>query len=106
MSEKEPEELLRRTKELKERKDRNYAGFKGMIKGIRLRKLSPIQDNFLSLHELVVEGFNNIWNELLASLQHQINTTKILQNLGTKIEELENNILQLRQTLDRMIQDK
>ena len=103
MSEKE---TLRRLEELKKLKDTKYAEFKGMMKGIRLQKLTPIQDNFLSLQELVMVGFNSVWDELLASLQYQINTAKILKNLETKIEELETNILQLRQTLDKMVQDR
>ena len=77
-----------------------------MIQGVRLQKLSPQQLAFVGIYELMIDESQKIWNEISNSCGQQIRTNYKVSNLETKIKELENNILQLRQTLDRMVQDR
>ena len=103
MSEKE---ILRKLKEGKEQKEKAYIKFQGMLKGIRLGKLSPSDKRFLNIVELMFKGFKNLWDDIISSFEAQMHTNQRVSNLEKKIQELENNILQLRLTLDRMAQDR
>jgi len=55
---------------------------------------------------MMSDGFKRVWDYLYGSVEIQIHTVQKVGNLETKIKELEDNILQLRQTLDKMVQDR
>ena len=100
------EEILRKLKKAKEEKEKAYTTIKGMIQGIRLGKLSPIEGGFLSVIEVMFDGFKNIWDDIFTGFELQLQSIQRISNLEAKMKELEDNILQLRQTLDRMIRDR
>ena len=100
------EEDLRRLEEERKEREKAYIEFKGMIKGIRLGKLNPIEKDILTLVEWMINGFKNFSDHITTAYEIQVRTTQRIESVETKIEELENNILQLRQTLDRMVQDR
>ena len=99
------EEISRKLEEAKKQKEKAYTIIKGMIKGVRLGKLGQ-KNPFLSIIETMFDGFNNIWKEIFFSLELQLQTTQRFDNLETQVSRLEKDMLQFRQTLDKMVQDK
>ena len=100
------EEALRKLKESKKQKDKAYTKIKGMIEGIRLGKLEPMEKSVLSVIEAMYDGFKSVWEDIYSSFELQLQTISRVSNLETRVSELETNILQLRQTLDKMVQDR
>lgn len=98
------EETLRSLEEWKKQKGKAYIELKGMLKGIRLGELSPTMKAFIRLLEVMTKGFNDISDNLVLGFELQITTIKKVKSLETKIEELETNILQLSETLDKLYQ--
>jgi uncharacterized protein YceH (UPF0502 family) len=103
MSEKD---ALRKLEEAKKERDQRYLLLKGQIQGIRLSKLNPQGKAFLGIYEMMIDESQRIWNDLARSAEQQIRTNQKVSNLEARIGELEDNILQLRETLDRMVQDR
>jgi len=101
------EKALRKLEEEKERREKAYIKFKGFVEGMRAGgKLSELEENTLRLAEMTLGLFKNAWEDIMDSLRLQLNSIQRISSLETKVSELEKNILQLRQTLDRMVQDK
>jgi len=100
------EEVIRLLEEWKKRKEKDYTEFKGMLKGIQLGKLSPIEKIFVRVLDVMMQGFNDISDNLIIGYELQIATIKKANSLEKRIKELENNVLQLRETLDTMFQAK
>ena len=100
------EEALRKLKEERKKREIEYTQIEGVLEGCRMQKLNKIQESLIGLVSIMVGGFKEVENKLFTFAEREIRTTQILSNLATKIKELENDILQLRQTLDRMVQDR
>jgi len=100
------EDALRMLEEAKKERDQRYLLLKGQIQGIRLLKLNPEGKASLAIYEMMIDESQRIWNDLARSAEQQIRTNQKISNLETKMKELENDILQLRLTLDKMAQDR
>lgn len=98
------EEILRKLEEWKKQREKDYIEFKGMLKGIRLGKLSPIEESFVKLLEMINEGFNNVFDHLTVGYELEITTIQRVKTLEKRMGELETNILQIRETLDELFQ--
>ena len=100
------EEALRKLEEFRKERERAYLQQKGLIQGFRLRKLAPIQIGIVGIFEMMIDESQKVWNEITNACKQQIHTNQKISNLEKRIEELENNILQLRETIDKLFQAK
>ena len=101
------EKALRKLKEEKERREKDYIKFKGFADGIRTgSQLNQTDKDMLRLFEHMYYGFKNAWDDIIDSLGLQLSSIQRISSLETRVSDLETNILQLRQTLDKMVQDK
>ena len=98
------EDALRSLEEWKKRKEKDYIELKGVLKGFQMGKLNPLERSFVKLLEMMTKGFNNISDNIILAFELEIATIQKANSLETRIEELETNILQLRETLDKMFQ--
>lgn len=89
------EEMFRLLEEAKKEKERAYIELKGMIKGIRLSKLNEVEDSFLKVIEMMFKGFKSVWDDIIPIYEQQLHMTK-------KIANLENEVKELKQTLDKL----
>ena len=107
MSEEELEEMLRRLNETRKQREKRHIEAKGVLKGIRLGgELTPTEEAFIKLLEILTDAFQNVTEDIISLREDQIRNLRMINRLAARIKELENNTLQLRQTLDRMVQDR
>ena len=99
-------EIFETVEKLKKERDEAFIELRGLIKGIKLGKLSPSDESFLKVVEMMMRGFKNIGDDILTLYGQQFKISQRADNLEKRMQELENNILQLRLTLDRMAQDR
>ena len=100
------EEFLRKLEIAKKEREQRYNQLKGQIQGFRLMKPNPQANAIVAIYEMMIDESHTIWNELYRSVKRQISTNQKISNLETKVSEIEKNVTQLRQTLDRMYQDR
>ena len=98
------EDALHKLEEYKKRKEKAYIEYKGMLKGIRMGKLNPMEKSFVELLEVIAKGFNDVSDCIVLAYEVEINTIQRINSLETRIEELETNIQLLRETLDKLYQ--
>ena len=100
------EEDLRKLREFQKQREKSYIEIKGMLKGIRLQKLNRTDEALLKLVELMIDGFKNLGDDVYGALEQQIRINQRVSSLDARMKELENNILHLRETLDKLFQAK
>lgn len=104
MDEKEALQRLQKTR--KENEDA-YLKAKAFLEGFRARgQLSQKDNEFLFLMEFVIKGFKNHGNDIITAFENQVRFNEAFNNLQAKVNDLEQEIRQLKATLDRMYQDR
>jgi len=101
------EEALQRLQKTRRENEEAYLKAKAFMDGFRARgQLSQKDSEFLFLLEFVIKGFKNHGNDIITAFENQVRFNEAFNNLQTKVNELEQEIQQLRKTLDKMYRDK
>ena len=101
------EEALQRLQKTRKENEDAYLKAKAFLEGFRARgQLSPKDSEFLFLMEFVIKGFKNHGNDIITAFENQVRFTESFNNLQTKVHELEKDIHQLRETIDKMYRDR
>ncbi|MFC1487164.1 hypothetical protein ACFLRN_05705 [Thermoproteota archaeon] len=101
------EEALERLKKTRRDNEDAYLKAKAFLDGFRARgQLSQKDSEFLSLMEFVIKGFKNHGNDIITAFENQVRYREVFNNLQVKVINIEEEIRQLRITLDRMYQDR
>jgi len=101
------EEALQRLQKTRKENEEAYLKAKAFLDGFRARgKLSQNDSEFLFLLEFVIKGFKNHGNDIIKAFENQVRFTEAFNNLQAKVNDLENEIQQLRITLDKMYRDR
>ncbi|MCW4034268.1 MAG: hypothetical protein NWF03_02765 [Candidatus Bathyarchaeota archaeon] len=101
------EEALEQLKKTRKENEESYLKAKAFIDGFRARgQLSKKDSEFLYLMEFVIKGFKNHGNDIITAFENQVRFTDAFNNLQNRITDLEDDIAQLRKTLDKMYQDR
>jgi hypothetical protein len=93
------EDTLKQLKKQREERQESYTQFKSMMQGIRLTKLSPVDESLLTIVEKMVEGFKNFGDGLDYISEGVIRLTQ-------RVEALEKDVKQLRDTLDTLNENR
>ena len=86
------EDLAKKLEEYKKEKDQAHTKVKGMFEGLRLTKLSDVQQAFLKLLEFIIDGFKNTRDDLIVSLQLNLFLSKRVKTLEEKVKQLEETL--------------
>ena len=101
------EEALQRLQKTRKENEEAYLKAKAFLDGFRARgQLSQKDSEFLFLMEFVIKGFKNHGNDIITAFENQVRLTESFNNLQTKISAIEEDIQQLRNTIDKMFQDR
>jgi hypothetical protein len=101
------EEALKRLQQTRRENEEAYLKAKAFMDGFRARgQLSQKDNELLFLLEFVIKGFKNHGNDIITAFENQLRFTEALNNLQTKLVDTEQEILQLKNTLDKMYQDR
>ena len=101
------DEALQRLQKTRKENEEAYLKAKAFLDGFRARgKLSQNDSEFLFLLEFVIKGFKNHGNDIIKAFENQVRFTEAFNNLQAKVNDLENEIQQLRITLDKMYRDR
>jgi len=101
------EEALERLQKTRRENEEAFLKAKAFLDGFRARgQLSPKDDEFLVLMEFVIKGFKNHGSDIITAFENQVRFTEALTNMQSKMTNLEEQIRQLRITLDKMYHDK
>jgi hypothetical protein len=98
---------LDRLQKIRKENDEAYLKAKAFMDGFRARgQLSKKDNEMLFLMEFVIKGFKNHGSDIITAFENQVRFNEAINNFQTKINKLEEEIKQLKQTLDKMYQDK
>jgi len=101
------EEALQRLQKTRKENEEAYLKAKAFIEGFRARgQLSQKDNEFLFLMEFVIKGFKNHGNDIITAFENQVRFNEAFNNLQAKVNDLEQEIRELRATLDKMYQDR
>jgi hypothetical protein len=101
------EEALKRLQQTRRENEEAYLKAKAFMDGFRARgQLSQKDNELLFLLEFVIKGFKNHGNDIITAFENQLRFTEALNNLQAKLVDTEKEILQLKNTLDKMYQDR
>ena len=101
------EEALQRLQKTRKENEEAYVKAKAFLDGFRARgQLSQKDNEFLFLMEFVIKGFKNHGNDIITAFENQVRFTEAFNNLKTKVNNLEDDIQQLRKTIDKIFQDR
>lgn len=101
------EEALKRLQQTRRENEEAYLKAKAFMDGFRARgQLSQKDNELLFLLEFVIKGFKNHGNDIITAFENQVRFTEALNNLQAKLVDTEKEILQLKNTLDKMYQDR
>jgi hypothetical protein len=101
------EEALERLQKTRKENEEAYLKAKAFMDGFRARgQLSQKDSEFLFLMEFVIKGFKNHGNDIITAFENQVRFTEAFNNLKAKVNDLENEVRQLKMTLDKMYQDR
>jgi hypothetical protein len=101
------EEALQKLKRTRNENEEAYLKAKAFLEGFRARgQLSQKDSEFLFLMEFVIKGFKNHGNDIITAFENQVRFNEAFNNLQAKVNDLEQEIRQLRATLDKMYQDR
>jgi hypothetical protein len=101
------DEALQRLKKTRKENEEAYLKAKAFLDGFRARgQLSQKDSEFLFLMEFVIKGFKNHGNDIITAFENQVRFTEAFNNLQAKVNDVENEIQQLKITLDKMYRDR
>lgn len=101
------EEALQRLQKTRKENDEAYLKAKAFMDGFRARgQLSQKDSEFLFLMEFVIKGFKNHGNDIITAFENQVRFTEAFNNLQAKVNDVEDDIRELRKTLDKMYHDR
>jgi hypothetical protein len=101
------EEALERLKKTRKENEEAYLKAKAFMDGFRARgQLSQKDSEFLFLMEFVIKGFKNHGNDIITAFENQVRFTEAFNNLQAKVNDLEDDVRELRKTLDKMYHDR
>ncbi|PVX24695.1 MAG: hypothetical protein CW716_09555 [Candidatus Bathyarchaeum sp.] len=101
------EEALERLKKTRKENEEAYLKAKAFMDGFRARgQLSQKDSEFLFLMEFVIKGFKNHGNDIITAFENQVRFTEAFNNLQAKVNDLANEVQQLKMTLDKMYRDR
>ncbi len=101
------EEALQRLQKTRKENEEAYLKAKAFLDGFRARgQLNQKDSEFLFLMEFVIKGFKNHGNDIITAFENQVRLTESFNNLQTKLGAIEEDIRQLRKTIDKMFQDR
>ena len=101
------EEALQRLQKTRKENEEAYLKAKAFLDGFRARgQLNQKDSEFLFLMEFVIKGFKNHGNDIITAFENQVRFTEVFSNLQTRVNDLEEEIRQLRKTMDKMYQDR
>ncbi len=101
------EKALQKLQKTRKENEQAYLKAKAFLEGFRARgQLSQKDNEFLFLLEFVIKGFKNHGNDIIKAFENQVRFTEAFNNLQARVNYLENDIRQLRITLDKMYQDR
>jgi len=101
------EEALQKLQKTRKENEEAYLKAKAFIEGFRARgQLSQKDNEFLFLMEFVIKGFKNHGNDIITAFENQVRFNEAFNNLQAKVNDLEQEIRELRATLDKMYQDR
>jgi len=101
------EEALQKLQKTRKENEEAYVKAKAFMDGFRARgQLSQKDNEFLFLLEFVIKGFKNHGNDIITAFENQVRFNEAFNNLLAKVNDLEQEIRQLKATLDKMYQDK
>jgi hypothetical protein len=101
------EEALEKLQKTRRENEEAYLKAKAFLDGFRARgQLSQKDSEFLFLMEFVIKGFKNHGNDIITAFENQVRYRDVFNKLQIKVINLEEEIRQLRATLDRMYQDR
>ena len=101
------EEALERLQKTRKENEEAYLKAKAFMDGFRARgQLSQKDSEFLFLMEFVIKGFKNHGNDIITAFENQVRFTEAFNNLQAKVNDLKNEVQQLKLTLDKMYHDR
>jgi hypothetical protein len=101
------EEALKRLQKTRKENEEAYLKAKAFMDGFRARgQLSQKDSEFLFLMEFVIKGFKNHGNDIITAFENQVRFTEAFNNLQLKVNDLQQELNQLRKTIDKMYQDR
>lgn len=101
------EEALERLKKTRKENEEAYLKAKAFMDGFRARgQLSQKDSEFMFLMEFVIKGFKNHGNDIITAFENQVRFTEAFNNLQAKVNDIEDDIRELRKTLDKMYHDR
>jgi hypothetical protein len=101
------EEALERLQKTRKENEEAYLKAKAFMDGFRARgQLSQKDSEFLFLMEFVIKGFKNHGNDIITAFENQVRFTEAFNNLQAKVNDLANEVQQLKMTIDKMYQDR
>ncbi len=101
------EEALQKLQKTRKENEEAYLKAKAFIEGFRARgQLSQKDNEFLFLMEFVIKGFKNHGNDIITAFENQVRFNEAFNNLQAKVNDLEQEIRELRATLDKMYHDR
>jgi hypothetical protein len=100
-------EALQKLQKTRKENDEAYLKAKAFIEGFRARgQLSQKDNEFLFLMEFVIKGFKNHGNDIITAFENQVRFNEAFNNLVAKVNDLEQEIRQLKAAIDKMCQDR
>jgi len=101
------EEALQKLQKTRKENEEAYIKAKAFLEGFRARgQLSQKDNEFLFLMEFVIKGFKNHGNDIIKAFENQVRFNEAFNNLVAKVNDLEQEIRQIRITLDKMYKDR
>jgi hypothetical protein len=97
------QEALQRLHKTRRENEEAYLKAKAFLDGFRARgQLSPKDSDFLFLMEFVITGFKNHGNDILTAFENLVRFTESINNLQTKVGELEEEMRILKETVSKI----
>ena len=93
------EDTLQNLKREREEREKAYTEIRGIIKGVRLARLSETDENFLKIFEFILEGFKTLADQINTLFEGEI-------HLARRIETLEKDVKQLKETIDTLMENR
>ena len=100
-------QALQRLQKIRKENDEAYLKAKAFMDGFRARgQLSKEDNEMLFLMEFVIKGFKNHGSDIITAFENQVRFNEVINNFQTKLNQLEDEIQQLKKTLDNKSNDK
>ena len=100
-------QALQRLQKIRKENDEAYLKAKAFMDGFRARgQLSKEDNEMLFLMEFVIKGFKNHGSDIITAFENQVRFNEVINNFQTKLNQLEDEIQQLKKTIDNKSNDK